>query len=68
MYAGMLFIESCEKPLLDYCKKGMEFLFNETKLSLPLDWRETVIFERLFIIMTNRSLGIEAYLYYAADD
>ncbi len=57
LYAGMLFIESYEKPLPDYCKKGMEFLFNETKLSLPLDWRETLIFERLFIIMTNYYLS-----------
>lgn len=56
LYAGMLFIkEHCSLP--EYCERGITFLFNETKLSLPLDWRETLIFERLFIIMANHYLS-----------
>ncbi len=56
LYAGMLFIEK-HSNAPKYCEKGMTFLFNETKLSLPLDWREILIFERLFIIMANYYLS-----------
>lgn len=57
LYSGMLFIKEQISSMPDYCEKGMAFLFNETKLSLPLDWRETLIFERLFIIMANHYLS-----------
>lgn len=57
LYAGMLFITSSDKAYPDYCEKGLRYLFSETKLSLPLDWRESLIFERLFIIMANYYLS-----------
>ena len=57
LYSGMLFMKKQNPGIPDYCEKGITFLFNETKLSLPLDWREILIFERLFIIMANYYLS-----------
>ena len=57
LYAGMLFIKNSGKIFPDYCEKGLNLLFSETKLSLPMDWRESLIFERLFVIMANYYLS-----------
>lgn len=35
------------------CLKGINYLFEETKLNLPMDLRETSIFEYLFILSAN---------------
>ena len=38
-------------------RKGITYLFNETKLNLPLDLRETIIFEHLFSLAANYFLS-----------
>lgn len=52
LYSAILYIKR-EYQLPEYCTKGTQYLFNETKLNLPMDLRETIIFERLFIISAN---------------
>lgn len=52
LYAGILYMHN-QKKLPDYCIKGTTYLFEETKLNLPIDLRETIIFERLFILASN---------------
>lgn len=39
-----------------YYSKGVDKLFSETKLHLPIDLRETIIFERLFLLLFNASI------------
>lgn len=56
LYAGILFLNS-QKELPEYCRKGTTYLFNETKLNLPIDLRETIIFERLFLLAANYFLA-----------
>ncbi len=52
LYAGMLYLQSLSSlPFL--CTKGMQYIFNETKLNLEIDLRETLIFERLFLLTIN---------------
>ncbi|MBS9782940.1 MAG: toll/interleukin-1 receptor domain-containing protein [Pasteurella sp.] len=36
--------------------QGVQFLFNHTKLNLPVDLRETLIFERLLLLLLNYSI------------
>ena len=43
-----------ETPAFYY--QGVERLFNETKLHLPIDLRETIIMERLFLLIFNASI------------
>lgn len=52
LYSAVLYIKN-QYRIPEYCIKGMQYLFNETKLNLPIDLRETIIFERLFIISVN---------------
>lgn len=52
LYSAILYVK-CNCDIPEYCLKGIEFLFNETKLSLQIDLRETIIIERLFIIAAN---------------
>lgn len=52
LYSAILYIKKKYHPP-EYCIKGAQYLFNETKLNLPMDLRETIIFERLFIISSN---------------
>lgn len=52
LYAGILYLNS-QKELPEYYRKGITYLFNETKLNLPIDLRETIIFERLFLLASN---------------
>lgn len=52
LYSAVLYIKTFHK-VPEYCLKGSQYLFNETKLSLPIDLRETIIFERLFLISAN---------------
>ena len=56
LYAGILFLNN-QKELPEYCRKGTTYLFNETKLNLPLDLRETIIFEHLFSLAVNYFLS-----------
>ncbi len=56
LYAGMLFLNS-QKELPEYYCKGIIYLFNETKLNLQIDLRETIIFERLFLLAANYFLA-----------
>ncbi len=56
LYAGILFLNS-QKELPEYYRKGITYLFNETKLNLPLDLRETIIFEHLFSLAANYFLS-----------
>lgn len=59
LYSGILYLnnlESIKMPLI--CEKGSTYLFNETKLNLLMDLRETLIFERLFILAVNLFLLI----------
>jgi len=53
LYSGIMYVND-EHPIPDYCHKGIQFLFNENKLNLPIDLRDTLIFERLFIISVNQ--------------
>lgn len=39
-----------------YYYEGVNFLFSQSKLHLPVDLRETLIFERLFLLLTNASI------------
>jgi hypothetical protein len=39
-----------------YYYEGVDFLFSQTKLHLPIDLRETLIFERLFLLLLNSSI------------
>ena len=55
LYSAVLYIKN-QYHIPEYCIKGMQYLFNETKLNLPIDLRETIIFERLFIISVNYTL------------
>ena len=52
LYSAILYIKTFYQ-VPAYCSKGSQYLFNETKLSLPIDLRETIIFERLFLISAN---------------
>jgi hypothetical protein len=58
LYAGALYLKSYynlnDTP--DFYLVGLERIFNETKLNLPIDLRETLIFERLFLLLINHSI------------
>lgn len=55
LYAGCLYIKEtyyCSE-IPEFYYKGIQRLFEETRLNLPIDLRETLIFERLFLLMFN---------------
>lgn len=58
LYAGCIYI--LENYNLDgipsFYYKGVQRLFEETRLSLPIDLRETLIFERLFLLLFNAAI------------
>lgn len=58
LYAGCLYIREhynlMEIPHFYY--KGTQRLFEETRLNLPIDLRETLIFERLFLLLFNAAI------------
>lgn len=58
LYAGCLYIEEnynlTDIPAFYY--KGTQRLFEETRLNLPIDLRETLIFERLFLLLFNAAI------------
>lgn len=58
LYAGCLYIKEnynlTDIPSFYY--KGTQRLFEETRLNLPIDLRETLIFERLFLLLFNAAI------------
>ena len=40
----------------EFYYKGIQRLFEETRLNLPIDLRETLIFERLFLLLFNAAI------------
>ncbi len=58
LFSAIKYIEVHLKiNLPTYCSKGSTYLFNETKLSLPMDQRETMIFEHIFVVAANHQLS-----------
>ena len=58
LFSAIQYIKTRHKSKLPpYCSKGSTYLFNETKLSLPMDQRETIIFEHLFVVAANHPLS-----------
>ena len=55
LYAGCQFLYNYYRTDLNpiYLRQGVEKLFDETKLHLPIDLREGLIFERLFLLSFN---------------
>ena len=60
LYAGMQYILQKNKetrfPL--FCSKGVTYIFDETKLNLKMDLRETKMVEYSYIILLNYYLGL----------
>ena len=58
LYAGCLYIKEyysiADMPSFYY--KGIQRLFDETRLNLSIDLRETLIFERLFLLLFNSAI------------
>lgn len=58
LYTGCLYLR--EKYNLSdipsFYHKGIQRLFEETRLNLPIDLRETLIFERLFLLIFNAAV------------
>lgn len=52
LYSVIIFLQN-NKQLPNYILKGTYYLFDETKLNLKMDLRETIIMERLCIISIN---------------
>lgn len=55
LYAGSQYVISSvdEARIPSFCRIGIERLFSETSLNLPIDLREVLIFERLFLLLVN---------------
>lgn len=58
LYAGAIYLKThySLKGAPEYYLVGLERIFSETKLHLPIDLRETLIFERLFLLLLNYSI------------
>lgn len=58
LYAGALFLihHYAKGTLPEYCTRGIIKLFSDTKLHLPINLREVLIFERLFLLIFNFSI------------
>jgi len=59
LYAGCLYIKekyNCCLEIPEFYYKGIQRLFEETRLNLPIDLRETLIFERLFLLLFNAAI------------
>jgi hypothetical protein len=58
LYSACLYIEKkydiSKLPL--YYTKGFQRLFNETKLSIPVNLRELLIIERLYLLLVNSTV------------
>lgn len=47
---------NCCLEIPEFYYKGIQRLFEETRLNLPIDLRETLIFERLFLLLFNAAI------------
>lgn len=58
LYAGYLYIKTHFgiKELPEFYYKGAERLFGETRLHLPIDLRESLIMERIFLLLINTAV------------
>ena len=58
LYAGCQYLLCCyrHRETPKYYFFGVDKLFSETKLHLPIDLRETLILERLFLLLFNASI------------
>ena len=58
LYAGCLYIKESYNltDIPSFYYKGAQRLFEETRLNLPIDLRETLIFERLFLLLFNAAI------------
>ena len=60
LYAGCLYIKESYNltDIPSFYYKGAQRLFEETRLNLPIDLRETLIFERLFLLLFNAAISV----------
>ena len=58
LYAGCLYLMNyySRQHIPEFYYEGVERLFGETRLHLPIDLRETLILERLFLLLVNSSI------------
>lgn len=58
LYAGCIYIihQYGTQGIPIFYYEGVERLFNETRLHLPIDLRETLILERLFLLLINSAI------------
>lgn len=58
LYAGCLYLMNhySIQGVPEFYYEGVERLFGETRLHLPIDLRETLILERLFLLLINSSI------------
>lgn len=58
LYAGCLYLLSHYNTQVvpEFYYEGVDRLFGETRLHLPIDLRETLILERLFLLLVNSSI------------